>query len=318
MPNPRHLLALALLAAAFAPPAVAAPDAPFKPRPAVEYTLPGDAVFPEGITVDAGERRFYVGSTTDGTIFRAGLKSRAAKVFLPGGADGRTTAIGLKVDDEDRLYIAGGATGSVWVYDVATRRLLRRFDTGSGGFLNDVAIAPDGSAYVTDSLRPFIYRIPASAVDAGTGDAVTLDPFLTYPGFQPGAFNANGIVAAGPSTLIYVQAVTGKLFRIDLESQTIQAIDLHGADLTNGDGLVLRGRTLYVVRNANELVVELKLSGDRREARPVSQTTDPSFRFPTTAALAGGRLLVVNSQFDRRGAGEPPVLPFTVSSIKRP
>ncbi len=42
--------------------------------------------------------------------------------------------------------------------------------------------------------------------------------------------------------------------------------------------------------------------------------TDPSFRFPTTAALAQGRLLVVNSQFNNRTS---PV-DFTVSSIKRP
>jgi len=33
-------------------------------------------------------------------------------------------------------------------------------------------------------------------------------------------------------------------------------------------------------------------------------------------AIAKGRLLVVNSQFDRRG-GEP-VLPFTVSSVRVP
>ena len=33
---------------------------------------------------------------------------------------------------------------------------------------------------------------------------------------------------------------------------------------------------------------------------------------------AKGRLLVVNSQFDRRNAGEAPDLPFTVASVKRP
>jgi hypothetical protein len=35
-------------------------------------------------------------------------------------------------------------------------------------------------------------------------------------------------------------------------------------------------------------------------------------------AIAGRRLLVVNSQFDRRSAGLPPLLPFTVSSVPRP
>jgi Cu-Zn family superoxide dismutase len=38
--------------------------------------------------------------------------------------------------------------------------------------------------------------------------------------------------------------------------------------------------------------------------------------FPTTAARAGKRLLVVNSQFDKRGG--TPVLPFTVAAVRRP
>jgi Cu-Zn family superoxide dismutase len=48
----------------------------------------------------------------------------------------------------------------------------------------------------------------------------------------------------------------------------------------------------------------------------VSSTNDPSFIYPTTAVIARGRLLVVNSQFNNRGG--TPVLPFTVSSIRVP
>jgi hypothetical protein len=39
---------------------------------------------------------------------------------------------------------------------------------------------------------------------------------------------------------------------------------------------------------------------------------------PTTAAFAHGPLLVVNSQFNRRSAGLPGQLPFTVSSLPHP
>ena len=45
------------------------------------------------------------------------------------------------------------------------------------------------------------------------------------------------------------------------------------------------------------------------------QITSPSFTLPTTVAVAGRRLLVVNSQFNRR---DSPELPFTVSSVPRP
>ena len=48
----------------------------------------------------------------------------------------------------------------------------------------------------------------------------------------------------------------------------------------------------------------------------VARTGDPSFRFPTTVEAARGRLLVVNSQFNRRGPGLAPELPFTVSVVR--
>ena len=44
------------------------------------------------------------------------------------------------------------------------------------------------------------------------------------------------------------------------------------------------------------------------------QITSPRFHLPTTVAIAGRRLLVVNSQFDKRSG--TPVLPFTVSAVR--
>lgn len=313
------LLAVSLpLAAAGAAGAARPADRDPKAGGSFTYALPGDRVFPEGIAVSGSGQRFYVTSTTDGTIFRGLVKGHAAaEVFLPGGQDGRTTAAGVKVDD-GRLFVAGGATGTIFVYDVRSRTLLRRYETGTGGFLNDVAIAPNGDAYVTDSKRPFLFRIAADELRAGAGPS-ELQPFLTYPSFQAApAFNANGIVAVDRRTLVYVQSATGRLFRVDLRTQAVQAIDLGGASVTAGDGLVLSGRTLYVVRNALGVITRIRLAGDVRSGRVVSETADPTFRYPTTAAPVRGRLLVVNSQFGRRSAGQPPELPFTVSSIRRP
>ena len=48
-----------------------------------------------------------------------------------------------------------------------------------------------------------------------------------------------------------------------------------------------------------------------------SSETNPAFAYPTTLDKAGDRLLVVNSQFDKRSSGQP-VLPFTVASVPIP
>ena len=83
----------------------------------------------------------------------------------------------------------------------------------------------------------------------------------------------------------------------------------------NPDGLELLGHTLYVVDNQNELIVEVRLSGDYSSGEVVGNTTSPEFHTPTTVSVAGGRLLVANAEFfDQSEAGPP----YYVVSIPRP
>jgi hypothetical protein len=74
---------------------------------------------------------------------------------------------------------------------------------------------------------------------------------------------------------------------------------------------------LYVVRNRQELIVPVELSEDFASGTVGEGFTDESFMFPTTIDLYGDRLLVVNSQFDRREGGDPE-LPFNVVSVPLP
>jgi DNA-binding beta-propeller fold protein YncE len=286
---------------------------------AERYVLPGEQVFPEGVAYRSDTGDFYVGSTTDGTVFRGNVEGgpKEAEVFLEPESDGRTTAIGMEVDAKGRLFIAGGDTGRIFIYDTESADLVRRLDTpdAEATFLNDVAVTPDGDAYFTDSLRPVLFRV------SSTGDRVgEAEPWLNFEGtpaaYEEG-FNLNGIDATeGGRYLVAVQSNTGELFRIDTESREVVEINLGGESLVNGDGLLLDGRTVYVVRNEQELIVPVKLSGEYISGEVGEPFSDPSFAFPTTVAKTDGRLLVVNSQFDKR-EGEPE-LPFTVSSVKVP
>ena len=286
---------------------------------AERYVLPGEQVFPEGVAYRSDTGDFYVGSTTDGTVFRGNVEggSKEAEVFLEPESDGRTTAIGMEVDEEGRLYIAGGDTGRIFVYDTESADQIRRLDTpdAEATFLNDVAVTPDGDAYFTDSMRPVLFRVTSTG--DGVGDA---EPWLNFEGtpaeYEEG-FNFNGIDATEDGRyLVAVKSNTGELFRIDTESKEVVEINLGGETLTNGDGLLLDGRTAYVVRNEQELIVPVELSGEYIKGGVGEPFTDPSFAFPTTIAKTDGRLLVVNSQFDKQeGEAE---LPFTVSSVEVP
>lgn len=291
------------------------------------YTIPGERVFPEGVAVVPGTRTFFVSSTRDGTIFRGDLRRPALRPFLAGGANDRDVAVGLKADRDGRLYVAGGATGAVFVYNRRNARLIRAFDTGlrwPQSFVNDVALAPAGDAYVTDSLRPAIYRVPVSSLARASLDRSPPETFLELSGtaisYGPG-INLNGIaVTRGGGALLVVQSNTGALFRIDIASKRVSEVPVDGGRrLRGGDGLLLRGRDLYVVCNERERLLKVSLAPDLASGRVVETVRDRRFAYPTTLASAGSRLLVVNSQLDRQPRGRrAPVLPFTVSSVRRP
>jgi Cu-Zn family superoxide dismutase len=282
------------------------------------YVLPGSTVFPEGIAYDERTQLVFVSSTTNGTVFRGSASNETLTAFLAPGGDGRTTAIGLELDNDGHLFVAGGGTGFVWVYDELTGALVARVSGGSSPtFINDIAVDKDGVAYITDSMSPVIYRV----VPNGSG-GYTLERWLPLAGtpiVYTAGFNLNGIVVSPSDQYLFtIQSNTGKIYRIDIASKAIVQLDVGGATFPAGDGLWMRGNTLYVLQNQQELITEIRVQPNQARGTVVSRTTDPSFMFPTSLVGARGRLLVVNSQFDRRAPGSTPVLPFTVSVVPIP
>ncbi|MBO3095412.1 SMP-30/gluconolactonase/LRE family protein [Cellulomonas dongxiuzhuiae] len=279
-----------------------------------------DDVYPEGVAARGDD--FYVSSTTDGTIYRGDLDEPTATPFLPGGQDGRTMAVGLKVDGRT-LLVAGGATGRVWAYDLRTRELTGSWQVvqdGTPAFVNDLAVGPRGDVYVTDSLRPVLYRIDGR--ERRTTGTELLEPVVSFEGT---AFtydqdvNANGLVISRDGrTAVVAKTRTGQLFRVGLTDGSVEVIDL-GGGLVAGDGLLLDGHRLLAAEWTADpqSVVVVHLDRDWRSGTVVSRTTDPSFDDPTTIARAGRDLLVVNSQVATRAAGGPPA-PFPVSRIPVP
>jgi sugar lactone lactonase YvrE len=281
-----------------------------------EYEVPASP--PEGVVYDQKTQAFYGGSVSDGLIYKGTLDDPTAEVFLPAGSDGRNEAIGVNVDNEGRLYIAGGSSGTLYVYDIKTKELIARFETGEGGFINDVAISKYGDVYFTDSIRPFIYRVSEDQVEdgGGTPEAIPLTPEVDYEGFP----NANGIrITPNGKYIIFADSNDDKLYRMvpaeDPTEREISEIGVVRGQTDNPDGLELRGHTLYVVNNQDELIVEVRLSGDYLGGRVVGNTTTPEFHTPTTASLARGRLLVANAEFFDQSEPGPP---FYVVSIPRP
>jgi hypothetical protein len=116
--------------------------------------------------------------------------------------------------------------------------------------------------------------------------------------FIPGAFNANGIDAtSNGKSLIIVSSVTGDLFHVDPGTGDASLIDLGGASVSNGDGILLDGNTLYVVQNRLNQIAVVDLEPDLSAGVIVGHIVDPAFDVPTTIAEFGNSLYAVNARF---------------------
>jgi len=265
---------------------------------------------PEGIAVGNGHT-FYAGSRANGAVYRGDLKTGTGSVLVQGVA-GRV-ATGLKFD-RGRLFVSGANTGKAWVYDAKTGAQLREYQLATGGgatFINDVVVTRDG-AFFTDSNRAVLYKV-ALGRNRSLGDLQTLN--LTGDFQLAAGFNLNGIDAtANGRWLVAVQSNTGNLYRIDPATGAAKLIDVGGATFTNGDGILLHGRTLYVVRNQNNLIAVVRLSPDLLKGSVAGTITNPNFDTPTTIARFGSRLYAVNARFN---TPPTPTTTYTVVQIRR-
>lgn len=261
---------------------------------------------PEGIAIGRGTE-FFAGarqqSPFQGAIYKGDLRTGEGDILVPPQA-GRY-ALGMKVDERSGyLFVAGGPSGVGFVYDAETGEdvAIIRF-TSAASFVNDVVVTRD-AAYFTDSLSAHLYVVPLGP--GGTLPAAPTFTALTLTGdFQltPG-FNLNGIAATPDGkSLVVIQSSTGRLFHVEPLTGVTDAIDLGGEALTNGDGLWLDGRTLYVVRNRLNQIAVVELDRELRAGDYVANLTSPAFDVPTTIAEFGNSLYAVNARFSTPIAG---------------
>jgi len=249
---------------------------------------------PEGVTIGAGHQ-IYAGSLADGSIYRADLHTGEGEIVVSAAESG-DVAVGLDYDDRSgHLFVAGGPTGKAFVYDTDAGTMVAEFDLAAG-FINDVIVTRTG-AYFTNSFAAEIYAVP---LDRNGAIADTPETIGLGGDFQLVAgFNANGIEAtADGSSLIVVNSATGELFAVDPTTGEATLIDLDGASVVSGDGIVLSGRTLYVVQNFLDQVAEVELAPGLGSGVVSEILTSDDFRIPTTADVFGKSLYAVNARFD--------------------
>jgi sugar lactone lactonase YvrE len=301
MSHSRNLLIGGLLTAAlafpFAPASVARPMA--QHADLTVFPLP-DNFRPEGIATIGSTA--YVGSLADGDIYAIDLRTGEGAVVSEGPG---TPSVGLHADG-GVLWVAGGPTGTGRVVDPTSGDVLATYSlTTAPTFINDVVVTDD-AAWFTDSAKAQLYR-----VSLADGTVSTLP--LSGEWVQGATTSANGIeTTPDGSGLLVVNTFDATLYRVDPATGVATALDL-GAPMTNGDGLLRQGRTLYVVQNRLEQIAVVRLDGSGSGGTVTRVITAPpeQFQVPTTVARWGQNLYLPNAKF----GAVPPATEFEVTRV---
>ncbi|WFE64822.1 superoxide dismutase [Micromonospora sp. WMMD714] len=269
-----------------------------------------DGFQPEGIAT-AG-RYAFLGSRATGAIQRVDLVTgRGSQLSPPTG----TPSLGLKIDQQGRLFVAGGTTGDARVVDTRTGQVLATYPfAGAPSFVNDVVLTRD-AAWFTDSYRPVLYRVPFGRHGAlPAADAVTTVPLTGAYQQVPDTINLNGIADTPDGrALIVVQSNTGNLFRVDPGTGATTVVDVPGHSFVAGDGLLRDGDTLYVVQNRLQQITVVALDRAGTSGTVTGTLTDPDFDVPTTVAKALGRLYLPNARFTTTPT---PTTPYAIVAVR--
>ncbi len=270
---------------------------------------------PEGIAYDPVDRKFYISSISKRKVVVVGPEGVAAD-FKSSGQGGLGETLGMKVDAKRRfLWVVsdsaapGGAPGEnvmpsggrqcgVFQYDLKSGALLYKhlLPPGSAGFLNDVALASSGEAFVTNTGTGEVFRMAPDRDGA--------EPFLganTVP-------QANGIAVSSDDKTLFVAGWLG-VVRVDIASRRIKALskpkNISDAGL---DGMYFYQGSLIGIQNPDlhpgrVMRYRLNPAMDRIERAEVLESYNPLFETPTTAALTGHSLyFMANPQVDKLSA----------------
>ena len=269
---------------------------------------------PEGIAIGRGAT-IFAGSIPTGAIYAADLVTGRGSILVPAQA-GRA-AIGLSFDPRSNLlYVAGGPTGQAYVYDARNGDTVAvvQLTTQTPTFINDQIVVND-AVYFTDSQRAVMYKLPLNRRARPAAQPTATEIALGGDWVQVAGFNSNGIVATpGGRALIIVNSAAGALFRVDPDTGVAKTIDLDGANVNNGDGMVLRGDDLFVVQNQlNQVaVIDLDRRFERGEVKQI--ISDTRFDIPTTIDDFLGLFYVVNARFSTPPTADTT---YTIEKVRR-
>jgi hypothetical protein len=294
-------------------------------------TVPGTTDFPESMTSTADGTLFF-SSLAGGRVFRAAPGASEASEWIKQGTNGLDSTLGVLADEKSgTLYVCSVdlSGGGIVLPTGATPGALKMFDLKTGApkgsaalppsplpkstpLCNDIAVAPDGTAYVTDSFSGHILRLKPGGKE--------LEVWAHDPRWDvAGAPQLDGIAVVGGN--VYANIFEGDgLYRVavkpDGSAGAITKLQT-SQPLYHSDGLRAYGSDkLLMVEGETKGTLDLiSVSGDNAKIEVVKG----GFEGPVSLTQVGGDVYVLDVPlkylFDPKMKGKTPP-PFTASPVK--
>ncbi|OLF80680.1 hypothetical protein AWH62_14345 [Maricaulis sp. W15] len=202
----------------------------------------------EGVAVDIETDRIFASSVAQREILMLEPFARDEPIVFADREDGLWSVFGLFVDDRTRMLWAASGTvdqtpldegeaggTALFAFDLMTGELYRRYTIDGAVQMADFVVR-DGTAYVSDSQAPRVYRL-----DSVSGDLEVLSE-------DPRFVSLQGVALARGA--LYVADYSMGIWRIDLTDGSATLVRASEISLIGIDGLrQTRDGRLVAVRN---------------------------------------------------------------------
>ncbi len=222
-------------------------------QPITEITLPGSRLYTESIT-STKDGTLYAGSVGKGHVVRIPYQSTTVTEFIKPGSNGLNAVFGVYADEKhktlwvcsDRWEEGKGDPPAVKTFDLTTGAAKGSYTLpGNSTFCNDIAVADNGTAYISDTDQGSLVMLKPGAKEL---EVAAQDPLLK---------GVDGL-AFGEKTVLYVNSVTeNKLLRVDLrpDGKSKDVIELQlSQPITRPDGMRTIGKNrLLMAENSGNM-----------------------------------------------------------------
>jgi hypothetical protein len=257
-------------------------------------TLSEKELHPEGVTYLPKSKTWLASSIRKRKIVAFDIKTGQCTDWLKDNQ--LLSVLAMKADmDEKFLWVATAAfpemenfdktlngKAEVLKVDIKTRQVVNRFTVDGNHVFGDLIVAKNGIAYVSDSVKPMVYKIENDVISE-------------FASFENDGYNLQGLAFNDNHSKLFVADYLNGITVVDMAAKSKTLLTFPEGTTAKGiDGLVFYKNSLIAIQNGVKpiRVMQFQLNEKQNEINTFKTLDNnrPEFNEPALAAIVGEKL----------------------------